>query len=524
MEGTILNMFNEILDKMNLRDLLRETQFKPILPIGARKFSEIVKEIVNNPDQPRVWIDGDCDCDGYLSAREVQLMFDALGFTNYGITCHTYKRHNLNTIFYKNLLDKEKPDYVFVLDSSSNNIELMNISIQRGVKLIIIDHHVSTLNRKTLPDNITVINPMIDSYEMGKESPLNDMACGTIMSLLVEFVMRTQFPKNYYKLNNEHWVCGYITLYSDSCPFNFYNIAYAKMILNSNFSLPPYVDVFKTKYNTLSKKFVSWTFVPRINAMIREEEFELVHEFIFNFNSFIQTHDVQEVFDIHLRSKSFTDKLKEKSELISFPKYKIAFIPDKPRARNYTGLVAQRFVSEYNVPVLGLVRTDDTYQGSVRVPFDVNLLSPFKLVCYAEGHDSAFGIEFPVASYKEITYTLDSILRPIEISDSVSNDTLFLSLDKFSSSDKELLDDLKNISVYNEFCGRGIPSVFVTLTLNRNHSIYRSEKYTRIKWGSLSIISFKGYPAVGDKLIMKPEYSVSNTPDLIVETILIGGK
>lgn len=518
-------MFNDLLEKMNLSDLLKETQFKPILPIGARKFAEVIKEIVTSNSNPRVWIDGDCDCDGYLSAREMQLLFDCLGFTNYGITCHSYKRHNINTVFYKNLLLTEKPDYVFVLDSSSSNMDLIETSIEAGVKLVIVDHHISTIDRKSLPDSITIINPCIDTYEMGKDSPLNDMACGTVLSLLIEFVMRTMFPQDYYKLNNEHWICGYTTLYSDSCPFNFYNIAYAKMILNSNFHLPAYMEAFKTNYNTLSKKFVSWTFVPRINAMIREEEFALVHEFIFNCSSFLaKNEDISIILETHQRSKEFADSLKEESEVVSFPKYKIAFLPDKPRARNYTGLVAQRFVSEYNMPVIGLIRTDSTYQGSVRVPFDINLLTPFKMVCYAEGHDSAFGIEFDIANYKEITYTLDSILQPIEISDKLSNDTLFISLDKFASTDRELLDDLKNISVYNEFCGRGIPSVYVTLTLNRNHNIYRSDKYTSIKWGSIRITCFKGYPAHGDKLIMKPEYSLSAVPNLIVETIMIGGE
>ena len=516
-------MFVDILDNMNLKTVIQETDFKIILPLYTKKFASLIKRIAESKNSARVWIDGDCDTDGYLSARQIQIMFDAIGHTNYFITKHNYKRHVVNNVFFKNTLEEENPDYIIILDSSSNARMIMDMCADKHKELIIIDHHESDLVRSNLPENITVINAVIDSMDTGQVSPLNDLSCGAICSLLVEYVMQTQFHEDYYKLNGEHFICGYITLYSDNCTFSLYNIAYAKMVVNRHYPLPPYVECFYGKYSTLAKYFVSWTFVPRINALIREEEFDLVYDFIFYHDKFMSRFNVDTVKSIHQRSKDYVTELKDSSKVQDYGKFKVARLPNKARARNYTGLVAQRFVSEYNLPCIGIIDADNKYYGSVRAPYDINLLNTFQSACKAEGHPAAFGIEIYKHTYDNTLYMIQNLISDIQFGDSTNKDAIFISMDSFASNSEELHDDLYWMSIYNEFSGKGIPPAYVTLTLNNNHRIYRNDGYTKIRWGAIEIVCFKGYPDKGDKLVMCPRYSNSKMPDLIVETIILGG-
>jgi single-stranded DNA-specific DHH superfamily exonuclease len=517
-------MFVDILNNMNLTQVIQETNFKVILPIGAKKLANIFKHIAESDNSARVWIDGDCDTDGYLSARQIQLVFDAIGHTNYFITKHNYKRHVINEVYFNNVLKEENPDYIIILDSSSNSTDIMDICINKNKELIIIDHHDTYLTRSTLPNNITIINPRIDSNERNQVSPLNDLSCGALCSLLVEFIMQTQFSEDAYKLNGEHFICGYITLYSDSCPFSLYNIAYAKMVVNRRYPLPKYVECLYGKYSVLAKYFVSWTFVPRINAMIREEEFDMVYDFIFYYDKFIKKYSVDVIKNIHKKSKEYVTSLKEDSVLEDYETFKVAHLPNLTRARNYTGLVAQKFVEEYNLPCLGIMEANNIYYGSVRTPYDINLLDSFKFVCKADGHPSAFGIEIDKANYSNILYTIKNLIPPNKLECGINKDAIFLSIDKFASNDRELLNDLKLMGIYNEFSGNGLPPAYITLTLTSNHKIYRNDNYTNIVYGALRIICFNGYPDKGDKLVICPRYSNREIPELIVENIILGGK
>lgn len=516
-------MFLDILNNMNLSPVVQETGFKVILPKGYYKFDDLFKRIVASNNSLKIWIDGDCDPDGYLSARQIQITLEALGHTNYFITKHLYKRHVINSFYFNNVLKKEHPDIVIVLDSSSNSPDIIDICVENDIELLVIDHHDSNVNRALLPDNITIINPVMDSNEEKSVSPLNDLSCGAICSLLIETLMQLTFPQHYYKLNGEHYVCGYITLYSDSCPFSLYNIAYAKMVRDRRYPLPDYVECMTNKYTTFAKYFVTMTFVPKINAMIREEKFDMVYDYIFNFDKFISNYSVEDIIDIHNKSREYVTQLKNSCTFEDHKSFIVAKLKNEVRAGNYTGLVAQRFISDYGKPCLCIIEANNIYQGSVRAPYDIDLLSKFKYICKAGGHPPAFGIEIVKSEYDRVIYTIKSLISEIDFSNPISRDVIFFDVDRFASNDRELLNDLKLIGIYNEFSGKGVPPAYITLTLTHNHRIYRNENYTRINWGSIKITCFKGYPERGDKLIIYPRYSVSELPDLIVENIVMEG-
>ena len=85
--------------------------------------------------------------------------------------------------------------------------------------------------------------------------------------------------RNSDAMNGYHLVMGYITLYSDSCEMSLYNASIADAIRGTT-KIPPIVYLFMNKYTTLNRSFISWTMIPRINALFRLDKFNDIYIFI----------------------------------------------------------------------------------------------------------------------------------------------------------------------------------------------------------------------------------------------------
>ena len=117
--------FYSELQERNLTQILYGTTYKTVVPIGGVKFAKQIKDIVEN--NKSVYLDEDCDIDGYLSVLSLKSMFDAIGFTNYYIPVHVYKRHGVTVDILRPFINEHKFDYYIVTDSSINNTDVFNM-------------------------------------------------------------------------------------------------------------------------------------------------------------------------------------------------------------------------------------------------------------------------------------------------------------------------------------------------------------------------------------------------------------
>lgn len=497
-----MSFYNE-LEKRKLLQYMYCNNFKKIVPKGGREFVSAIQDIISN--NYSVYMDEDCDIDGYLSVLSLKTMFDVLGHGNYYIPTHVYKRHGVGIDYIEALLRENKFKYYIITDSSSNATEVFDLFLNHPeVKCICIDHHVCSTDRsKYRNTNVLIINPKLDSLEKGEEVLSNELSACAVISLLIDCTLKMAFKDKYDDMKGAHWVYGYITLYSDSCKFTWYNIAYAQWVTNSHFPYPPLVDVFMDKYSTLNKNFVSWKLAPRLNAILRAEYFSLAYDLFYNTKNIVDEGTVKEIEDIYQESRKFVTYLVNTSTLVEKENMVIGYLPDIARARNYTGLVASELSGRHNKPAMVLLSTSqDNYEGSVRDIYSRNLLQIFKSVTYADGHPPAFGVKINKDTLEDTLYLLDNRLNSVRSSEGV----ILLDWGCYSSRDKELHEDLQLMSEYNEYSGQGLPVAYAKLPIRANMRLKHGSKVTRIQWGNIEMLLFGRYISEGDTAIVEPTH------------------
>lgn len=497
--------FYEELEKRNLAQLMFGTPFKKVVPMGGKEFLLMIQDIVEN--NRSVYLDEDCDIDGYLSVLTLKTMFDVLGHKNYEIPTHVYKRHGVGIDAIGAMMRENKYDYYIITDSSTNATDIFDLFLEHPeVKCICIDHHISSTDRnKYRNTNVLLINPKLDSLEKGQETLLHHMSACGVVSLLVEFVMRKLYPDKYDDMRGAHWVYGYITLYSDSCKFSWYNIAYARRVVESHFPYPPLVDMFMNQYSTLNRTFVSWTLAPRLNALLRAEYFSIAHDVFYDPEKAKSQGIVEFIEKVYQESKAFVSNLVITTRVVEKENLVIGYLMDTARVRNYTGLVASELSTKYNKPAMVLLLTSqDMYEGSVRDLYSRNLLEVFKTVIYAEGHPPAFGVKIKKDEAEDIIYLLDNLLRKIS---SDNEGIILLDWSCYTCKDKALLEDMQLMTEYNEYSGQGLPVAYASVPIRSNMVIKHGPKVTRIRWGSsIELLIFGRYISEGDTAVVEPSY------------------
>ncbi len=497
--------FYEELNKRQLAQLMFGTPFKKVVPMGGKEFILIIKDIIDN--NRSVYLDEDCDIDGYLSVLTLKTMFDALGHTNYFIPTHVYKRHGVGLDAMKAMLRENKYDYYIITDSSTNATDVFDLFLMHPeAKCICIDHHVSSTDRARYRNtNVLLINPKLDSLEKGQETLLHDMSACGVVSLLVDVAVRKLYPDKYDNLKGAHWVYGYITLYSDSCKFSWYNIAYARRVVESHFPYPPLVDMFMNQYSTLNRTFVSWTLAPRLNALLRAEYFNIAHDVFYNPEKVKSEGTIEFIEKVYQDSKKFVANLAAGAQIVEKENLVVGYLTDTARARNYTGLVASDLSTKYSKPAMVLLHTSQQeYEGSVRDLYSRNLLDTFKTVIHAEGHPPAFGVKIMKDELEDVLYLLNSLLKQISSS---NEGVILLDWSYYTHRDKALREDMQLMTEYNEYSGQGLPVAYASVPIRSNMVIKHGPKVTRIKWGSdIELLIFGRYISEGDTAIVEPSW------------------
>ena len=593
--------FADKLKEMNLHTLLVNNRFFKIKPRNYECLEALVKRIIS--EQLRVYIDPDCDPDGLFCGKIVKTMFDRLGYSNYVVAKHFFKRHVL-TVEYAQSLIEEKYDVVFLLDSSTNSLEVIKLLTDNGITVMVIDHHEPDCRIKDYPENAFLINPCMevaepslsypelqgviqewasknyaicvkeskwmtpsitreallnvfrsinylnfkissevdercdcvlvlddrDAYRtqykdvvvlatskdfsegrgarvLYPESALNttavlykELSCGALCSLVCDYVL----TKMGYKDNIDLYIMGYVTLYSDVCDLNnAYNVAYLRQYRDDKLNIPDTVQLFMSKYDYLNRSFVSYKLVPRINALIRTEHFDLVYKIFFNPPTepadLITT--TEEIDSIYQGSKQYAQELLNTCSVQDvWEKVIVGILPeDTPViARNYTGLVASQLASKANALAFCLYKkTEGDYGGSARDPFGRNARELLKDVCYAQGHMSAFGIEIPVNQLSMVCSIVDNYFEEGR------QEMLFVEWNDEMPIDK-IKADILIMSEYGEYGGQGLPSAYAFFTVTDGCRIYKEARRTLVYWRGLRFVVFSTVLQVGDVLAVQP--------------------
>ena len=381
----------------------------------------------------------DSDCDGFTSAAIVyQYLHDIK--SDIDITCylHEGKGHGLEDI--KDKLD-EDIELLIIPDASSNDYEYHKELADRGVSIVILDHHEA----EALSEDALVVNNQLCDYP-NKE--LTGAGIAYKFCEAYDLAFNYNFAHKYIDLA----AVGIVGDMSDILhPETRYIIKEGLSHITNPFLLALIEkQAYSIGNNPISPTVVSFYLVPLINALIRVgkmSEKELMFNAFINGNKMVQSTKRgakpdqyeslgQQAARICANAKSRQTRQKDKAidilemtvEKNSLNDNKVIIVPveDNTIDTTLTGLVAMQLVAKYKKPVLVGRETSDGYlRGSTRAPDKTELTDARQFLLdsgffeYAEGHAQAHGFSIPLKNIEAFTNYANEQLANVNFNEGV---------------------------------------------------------------------------------------------------------
>lgn len=433
---------------MSVLDYIDADIFTPVyqngLPaVNSPRVDAICKELfyaikANEP----IFIYGDYDADGFY-ARQV---WTEVLSTLYSVPpIHFRYERRMHTID-PSIVDQAKASgarIVLILDSGSSTADFDIESLLRfnGHTPIVIDHHNWEGDYIASSYHNLIFNSHEENQLLGGAE-----VSGAYASLLVASHLCTKYFK--HSISYNAMVYALASMYSDvvdlATPAGraLYNAV--QLITMPG---PVLMEAMNDWGYTYSRRLFSYIISPKINACFRSEEFD-------SLNGVFKARDKYEIRVVADRIKAVHNSTARLVDMFAPLFSREVFgdillcvhqINEQTRAlhiRNYSGLIANKISQEEKKMVIVVLKDSQSYAGSFRDFYNRKMLSTFKLFCKADGHDTAFGIEF--ANLNEFKRHLRSLSGMTKVSTKNDYDVLSSSLVK----DQE---DIQTLSLYNEY-------------------------------------------------------------------------
>lgn len=516
----IYSTFQSALQDRGLTDVMHLGGLQKRLPMNSKAFAEALTAAVKRGDKIR--IDGDCDADGFLSALSMKTAFDKIGYTNYTVTKHITKRHSLSMAFLSTLVE-EGYKTVIILDSSSNSMEGIEFLCNHGVNVLIADHHKTNYVFKDFPEGCIIVNPKIDARF--KPTPYSQICAGALTALLCDFWLSSTFGM---KDNRELYVYGAISLYADSCDMgNAFNRSFVNEFRDTVF-LPPLIEMFLNEWSSFNRSFISFYLIPRINALIRSERFDFIHQLFFGGSverggspgSDFMPRESQLAFieECYLNNKALVEAAPTMGKIIEKDAIVSMLIPYtlQKTYRNFTGLVASQLATKYDKAAMCVVQvSENSFEGSGRDCRNRDILSIFQSVCFAEGHDPAFGVEMPTG---QLDTNLDYINEQLKLLPPTDN-VIVVDWTAEERSIAEVQSELVSMATYNEFSGGSLPLVYCRFVVPKSAKITQTKRSSQATIYGMPMVSFNRVIEPGLVVLCKANYNGTKA-QLLLEAVL----
>lgn len=495
----LLDFKNE-LDRLGVPDILSTPNYVYPGFSNDELFFKAIDDIrLNNL---RILVHGDSDPDGAFGAKIFLESCNRVGIDNYEFFTYNATSHVLTNEAVYYAIDKQF-DYMIIIDSSTNDMLNINRLVSNGIKVIIIDHHQPNYTLDAYPKECIVINTVIEN-RIRLEDFYRLSGGALTFCLMAEYLNRN--GKRYMDLS----AYALITLYSDSIDMTkeLNRSIYYMATGLSREELPIYVKHFLTEYSIFSRRFIEFTFVPKINSLFRSENFHLVNSYLFKENSYEEYNnlldEISRVYDDSRKLVNLATDLcvrENMDNLVIANLSKISLPIKVNKLYNYTGLVANTLSNDYGKPCVVLCDTGVSIKGSFRDCMSRNYLSIFKQFKFfkAEGHNAAFGIGL---EYRDYTRFMRYIKEKIDKKFFILGIVEPLNIEYENSIPS--VDFLTKVALYNEFSGISVPIAIIKKknTLHCTKSFNKSFGYN-YSWGMVNVSSTKKLPP-GYTLEIKP--------------------
>ena len=399
----------------------------------------------------KIFIQVDSDCDGYTSSailiNYLNCLFPHYVQTQISYRIHDGKQHGL-------LTDTIPSDVKLVIapDASSNDYEQHKELHDRGIDVLVIDHHEA----EKYSEYACVINNQMCDY------PTKSLSGAGVVYKFCSYIDQLLG----YDYANDYIDLATVGIIADVMDLRDYEIREIILRGMQGFRNPLLkAMVAKDKFHFVGKQLtpfnIAWYIAPYINAITRsatEQEKLVVFESMIEYLAYKTIPStkrgckgqnetrVEQAVRTCANVKNRQSKAKENASDAVFQTIKdenllehkilaIRLDPKYAADKNLTGLIANGLLDLYCRPVLILNKVEEEgkvyWQGSGRGYDKANLgslrdlLESSGLVQYAQGHAMAFGVSIPEENYDALVQYVDEAYKDFDCSPVYSVDLIW---------------------------------------------------------------------------------------------------
>ena len=433
-------------------------------PNAAKKIADAIKE------KKKITLVGDYDVDGVSSTA---IMVDFFRQIPYPLEAIIPNRFKDGYGVSPTILERIESDLVITVDNGISAIEAAQICKERGIELIITDHHTPS---ELLPEAFAIVDPKLatDTY------PFKEI-CGAQVAWLLLALVKKELS---LQIDMKQFLdILAIAIIADIMPLIDINRTLVKeglkLIMSSNRPSSIIIRDFLNKSN-ISSEDIAFQIAPRLNSAGRLEDASIALDFF----TAQDTHTAYKQFELldkmnNLRKETEAECTKEAIDMVE----RLSEIPnqvwnDGVSQAGYdrdvivvagegwhegvVGIVAARLVDKFAKPAIVLSIENGIAKGSARSIGDVSIYELIKaneqLLTKFGGHKMAAGLglaEENITVFREAINRTASKLNPKDFI-AKEKSVGILSTDEI---DLELLDLLERFEPYGEANPR--PSFFL---------------------------------------------------------------
>ena len=449
---------------------------------GARM---LISHIFQNHD---ALLQIDSDADGFTSAAILMNYLNRL-FPNYAQNhikywVHDSKAHGIDEM---GLNDKIK--LILCPDASSNEFEKHKELAEKGIDILIIDHH----NAAEVSEYACIINNQLCDYPTKSLS-----GAGMVYKFCsyIDELLGVNYANDYLDLASLGIIADVMDLrdletkHIISRGLKNIRNPFLKLVIDND-------ERYFPKGKPVSIKSIAWSIGPLVNAVTRIgtiEEKHLLFESMVEFLAYEQIpstkrgckgqmetrveQSVRTCKNIKNRQDKSRDALVAKVDGMikeqNLLKNKILIVnlgETLSTTKNIIGLVANKIMSKYQRPTLLLSRIEDEegkphLSGSGRnypapgIESLQQFLLESNLVDFAEGHDNALGVSIPQNNLNELLNYANEKLKDTEFIIKYDVDYVY----DFNISHPEASQEIYGIAKYKEIWGQGLHEPVIAFT------------------------------------------------------------
>jgi len=370
-----------------LKNLPTPDKFKDIDNATKR-----IVQAINNDET--INLVGDYDVDGVTSTAIMVTFFNALNIEiNYIIPNRFEHGYGLSPIILEQIYD----GIIITVDNGISAVEAARISKQRGLDLIITDHHTVG---DVLPDAFAIINPKQEECTF----PFTEI-CGAQIAWYLCASIKKELKFDYNLM--ELFDLLSLAIVADIMPMVSLNKTMVKAGLKVlEKSTRPAIVALRKRYGLtiITEEDIGFKIAPLINCAGRMADPSIALEFLLSFDEHEANMQLDYLIELNESRKEDQLKMFNEAKIQVHPTDQVIVVASEEWNEGIVGIVASKLCDKYKKPAIVFSIKDETAKASCRSTSAINLYELIKtcssLLNGFGGHKQAAGLSIDTDKLK----------------------------------------------------------------------------------------------------------------------------